>query len=52
MKTKNNISTSDKDTIKGETPQTLQDAMIEAKDRERWRAVIQDPSFLADKGQQ
>ena len=32
--------------------QTLEDAMIEAKDRERWRAVVQDPSFLADKGQQ
>ena len=32
--------------------QTLEDAMMEAKDRERWRAVVQDPSFfLADKGQ-
>ena len=26
--------------------------MIEAKDREMWRAIVQDPSFLADKGPQ
>ena len=32
--------------------QTLDDAMIEAKDREKWRAIVQDPSFLADEGQQ
>ena len=32
--------------------QTLADAMMEAKYRERWRAIVQDSSFLADKGQQ
>ena len=32
--------------------QTLEDAMMEAKDREKWRAIVQDPSFLADEGQQ
>ena len=33
--------------------QTLEDAMMEAiKDREKWRAIVQDPSFLADTGQQ
>ena len=32
--------------------QPLEDAMMEAKDRERWRAVVQDPSLLTDKGQQ
>ena len=32
--------------------QTLDDAMMEAKYREKWGAVIQDPSFLEDKGQQ
>ena len=32
--------------------QTLEDALIEAKDREKCRAIVQDPSFLADKGQQ
>ena len=32
--------------------QTLEDAMMEAKDRERWQAVVQDPSVLAYKGQQ
>ena len=34
----NNISTSDEDTINGETLQILEDTMMEAKDRERWRA--------------
>ena len=24
--------------------------MMEAKDRETWRAVVREPSFLADKG--
>ena len=32
--------------------QTLEDAMMEAKDRERFRAIVQDQSFLADYGQQ
>ena len=34
--------------------QILEDAMIEAKDRERWRAVVQDPSLTtaANRGQQ
>ena len=32
--------------------QTLEDAMMEAKDREKWRAIVQDRSFLADNGQQ
>ena len=32
--------------------QTLEDAMMKAKDRERSRAVIQNPSIFADKGQQ
>ena len=31
---------------------TLEDVMIEAKYREKWRAIVQDPSLLADKGQQ
>ena len=30
--------------------QTLEDAMMEAKDREKWRAVVQDRIFLADNG--
>ena len=32
--------------------QTLADAMMEAKDREKWRAIVQDRSFLADNGHQ
>ena len=32
--------------------QTLEDAMMKAKYIARWRAIVQDPSFLADKGQQ
>ena len=34
--------------------QTLEDAMMEAKlkDREKWRAIVQDRSFLADNGHQ
>ena len=27
--------------------QTLEDAMMEAKDREKWRAIVQDPSFFS-----
>ena len=50
--TKNNISTSDQTQLKQKHLQTLEDAMMEAKDREQWRAVVQDPIFLADKGQQ
>ena len=30
--------------------QTLEDAMMEAKDREKWRAIVQDRSFLAANG--
>ena len=32
--------------------QTLEDPMKEAKDKEKWRAIVQDRSFLADNGQQ
>ena len=32
--------------------QTLEDAMMEAKDGEKWRAIVQDRSFLADNGHQ
>ena len=32
--------------------QTLEDAMMEAKDREKWRAIVKDRSFLADNGHQ
>ena len=31
---------------------TLEEAMMEARDREKWRAIVQDRSFLADNGQQ
>ena len=30
--------------------QTLEDAMMEAKDREKWRAIIQHPSRGANEG--
>ena len=32
--------------------QTLEDTMIEAKDRVKWRSVVQDQSFLVNNGQQ
>ena len=38
--------------IKTQLKEKHEDAMMEAKDREKWRAVLQDPSFLGDKGQQ
>ena len=45
-KTKQNKeSTSDTDTIKGATlSNIIEDAMMEAKDREKWRAIVQNPS--------
>ena len=30
--------------LKDKHIQTLEDAMIEAKDREKWRGIVQDPS--------
>ena len=35
-----------------ERHKTLEDAMIEARDRVKWRAIVQDQSFLASNGQQ
>ena len=35
-----------------ERHKTLEDAMIEAKDRVKWRAIVQDQSFAALNGQQ
>ena len=32
--------------------QTLEDAMIEAKDRVKWRAIVQERSFSPNHGQQ
>ena len=51
--TRNNISTSDTDLqLKEKHFQTLEDAMMEAKDREKWRGMVQDRSFSADNGHQ
>ena len=47
METTHNIFTSDTDTVKRETHSNIADAMIEAKDREKWRAIIQHPSLIS-----
>ena len=41
-----------KDTIKGETRSNIRGRNDGSKDREKWRAIVQDRSFLADNGQQ
>ena len=28
--------------------QTLEDAVMEAKDREKWQAIVQDPSLISE----
>jgi len=42
-----NIYQSDRDTTKKENIQTIDDGMIEARDREKWRKIIQDPRCKA-----
>ena len=47
MKINNDISTSDTGTIKRETHSNIRGAMIEAKDREMWGAiVVQNPRSI------